>query len=960
MMFRKCYVVAKLSLGLIALFFMLGGMSVDAQDREGKVVVTDSVESEEDYSNTTLNLPTENPKVVIKWELPVENAKEFHVYIKPKEAQQSVFLGRVEANDNALIWEKGAKNLNPTFREGPKEGIYTFRVFALIPSTPRPTVYGPVPNDGPVKIVIGSDLRPTRIPTFPSIRTKTPTPTPTPKPSVGARECVEAGDVFSSAASGLSTVNLGLVSIEEALLPDGSPVNLNVTDCDGNGKLDVNIPWSESNATRKASITFSPNICNGDAPKVVELYLRHGTPIKLEALDESGSLVDTASHSSSNPSMMNVLVLSSSTGIREIKIDGAEICLLRICWYCRGDVDLPTRTPQIEPTIEPGDRLCVDADEFFNSAASGLSVVNLGAVSIREALLPDGSPVSLNVTDCDNDGQLDVEIPWSESNATRKASIKFSPNLCNGNAPKVVEIFLRHGTAIKLEAIDDNGSIVDAAGNSGSDPTIVDKLVLTSATGIREILVEGAEICLLRICWYCRGEIDKPTPTFQIKPSRTPQRTPDIDRPTRTPFIEPTKYPEDCDCAEAGDVYSSQARGLSVVNLGLVKIQEALLPDGSAVNLNITDCDSDGRLDIEIPWSESNATRNAVIEFSPNICNGNAPKVVELVLRHGTQIKLQAFDDSGALVDTAVRLSSDPSVVETIGLFSSSGIREIVVEGAEICLHRICWCCRGDIDRPTPTFQIRPTRTPPVVIRTKTPTPGDIVRPTPVIPVGEVVVLDNMETYHDLSNGVDVDPKGKEALVLRWKDNENVINPQEYHIYVSVDNNKRLYLGQTPGTSGNVFLWAKNAPGLNKFFANGPEPGHTYMFTIFGLTGQNEVKIVGPYKNAGPVKFMVGEESPSIRFLGWQESNTAELITNVLVVQANKPNQRVCLAYHVGDSLFQNCYPLPLGTELNIPIRVRHSTMGEVNVTAVIQERGTEGNWVDVENTTVATSPTGQ
>lgn len=124
----------------------------------------------------------------------------------------------------------------------------------------------------------------------------------------------------------------------------------------------------------------------------------------------------------------------------------------------------------------------------------------------------------LSVVDCMGNGHLAVSVPWSESTASQKALIKFKPELCDNNAPKGVEVFLAHGTAIKLTAKDATDAVVDTIDDSGSDPTDVQVLALSSELGISEIEIEGAEICILMICWECEGPAPGPTPTPTCTP----------------------------------------------------------------------------------------------------------------------------------------------------------------------------------------------------------------------------------------------------------------------------------------------------------------------------------------------------------------------------------------------------------------------------------------------------------
>ncbi len=494
-------------------------------------------------------------------------------------------------------------------------------------------------------------------------------PLPIPEQDVG--ECVAPEDYYTAEASGLSTVNLGSITVEQALLPDGTAVPLSVSDCMGNGHLAVQVPWSESNATQNAVIRFDENLCPEGDPLAVGIYLAHGTSITLNAIDSSGNVVDTVSNSGSDPTEVQLLILQSETGIRKVQIEGAEICILMICYYCD---ELPSDPdPGPGPGPEPGPGGCVYAGDVYTAETSGLSEITLGPVTIREALLPDGTPVPLNVTDCTGDGLLEVQVPWSESNASRFAVIEFGEAICGGEAPEEVSLTVAHGTAIKFIAYDDDGVVMDDASDSGSDPTDIQTLTLSSETGIRKIEIEGAELCIIDICWFCE----------EMEPGPGPEPGPG-------------------GCVYAGDVYTAETSGLSEITLGPVTIREALLPDGTPVPLNVTDCTGDGLLEVQVPWSESNASRFAVIEFGEAICGGEAPEEVSLTVAHGTAIKFIAYDDDGVVMDDASDSGSDPTDIQTLTLSSETGIRKIEIEGAELCIIDICWFCEEMEPGPGP------------------------------------------------------------------------------------------------------------------------------------------------------------------------------------------------------------------------------------------------------------------
>ena len=384
-----------------------------------------------------------------------------------------------------------------------------------------------------------------------------PTPTPTPTQGAGNPDgCVTANDVYTGETRNLEVVNLGAVSIYPAVVPGAGPVLLSVNNCnsDNDGLLDVFIPWSESSAATKAVIVFSPNLCAGAAPKRVELYVSLGVDTVFTAQNDAGGTVDTVIQPTGANQMV---VLQSTQGIRRIQLEGAEICLVLVCWYC-AEPSTPTPTPT--PTTGPSPDGCVAASDIYAEPREGLRSVNLGAATIYAARIPGGTPSYLLIGNCDGDKKnlMDVVIPWSGKGAESPAFIQLSPNLCRGDAPVRVELYVSLGAATTFTAQNDGGSTVDVAMASAGPEQVV---VLESEKGIRTITIDGAEICLVRICWYCPGTAVNtptptrtatatatatPTPTRTATATATPTRTATATRtatrtPTRTPTPTPTQ-----------------------------------------------------------------------------------------------------------------------------------------------------------------------------------------------------------------------------------------------------------------------------------------------------------------------------------------------------------------------------------------------------------------------------------
>jgi hypothetical protein len=229
----------------------------------------------------------------------------------------------------------------------------------------------------------------------------------------------------------------------------------------------------------------------------VKLFFTHGTAVAFEALDGAGNVVDGAVSASSDPSELETFIFNSSTGIRAIRIEGAEICLKRICWTC-GE-------PPIEPTPPEQEWQCFEAGQYYKTENLSLATVAMGPVTITQASMQRNIPVPLQLTDCDKDGRLDIGILWSESTALAHAMIEISEKACDGAFPEQVEIVLRHGSPLTLEALDANGNVVDRVSDPSSDYTISKVLMLLSTDGIKQIRVIGSELCIHKICWLCKA-----------------------------------------------------------------------------------------------------------------------------------------------------------------------------------------------------------------------------------------------------------------------------------------------------------------------------------------------------------------------------------------------------------------------------------------------------------------------
>lgn len=352
--------------------------------------------------------------------------------------------------------------------------------------------------------------------------------------------CVEAGDIYSQEALNLDSVNLGAVVFSAGLLPDDSTAYLDVTDCSGDGILDIAISRSGAEDPIQASMTFSPNLCSGNAPQVVEILLQHESSCTLKAYDETFTQVDTATALVSSATQW--LTLNSPAGIRTILFEGSVICILRVCWSCEPWIEnTPTPTPTSTPSPTPNPN-CAEAGEVYSEEVFNLESVNLGMAEFTSGILLNGSTSYLHITDCSGDGGLDVLINRSDEEDPVQVKMVLSSNLCSGNAPQQVNLLIRNGNACVLTAYDETFTKVDSATAASSlEPQWV---TLGSPAGIRTVLFTGSEICVLRVCRDCQAHFeDTPTPTVTTTPTATEQQQEPTSTPTSTPRDTATPTP---------------------------------------------------------------------------------------------------------------------------------------------------------------------------------------------------------------------------------------------------------------------------------------------------------------------------------------------------------------------------------------------------------------------------------
>ncbi len=167
-------------------------------------------------------------------------------------------------------------------------------------------------------------------------------------------------DFFTSPQDGLHEINLGPVRIEEGALSDGTPEPLSVRTCTGFEQLAVYVPWTEASASQKATISFSDNTCEPGYPKQVTVSLTHYSKAELTAYDTAGNAVGP--QQAGTQGVIHQLVFFDADGITKIEIEGAEICIFKVCWKCEFEKE-PRTWVALDPQSEPGDPVTMTVDE---------------------------------------------------------------------------------------------------------------------------------------------------------------------------------------------------------------------------------------------------------------------------------------------------------------------------------------------------------------------------------------------------------------------------------------------------------------------------------------------------------------------------------------------------------------------------------------------------------------------
>ena len=120
------------------------------------VIVTDDTLTFEDISGQTDYDEENNRSLVVRWNYPESDIRDYHVYVSENSGAWQ-YLGRpLNRSNNYLNWTQNQQRIAPLFEDGPQfENDYLFSVFAIREDhgPGNMSVYGPINNAGNVRCV---------------------------------------------------------------------------------------------------------------------------------------------------------------------------------------------------------------------------------------------------------------------------------------------------------------------------------------------------------------------------------------------------------------------------------------------------------------------------------------------------------------------------------------------------------------------------------------------------------------------------------------------------------------------------------------------------------------------------------------------------------------------------------------------------------------------------------------
>jgi hypothetical protein len=160
------------------------------------------------------------------------------------------------------------------------------------------------------------------------------------------------------------------------------------------------------------------------------------------------------------------------------------------------------------PRSQPGG--CAVVGEAFGSEAFDQTQADVGPVHFAsfggDVLTP------FHILDCLGDGAMEIFIPFSVP-SSGYVGMEFSDATCDPNYPIRAEVQLRTGFGCTLYGVNSDGiRVATATAVASVTPEI---LILSSAEGIRRVVVEGSEVCIQQVCWTCE-EQEAPLEPFAV------------------------------------------------------------------------------------------------------------------------------------------------------------------------------------------------------------------------------------------------------------------------------------------------------------------------------------------------------------------------------------------------------------------------------------------------------------
>ena len=152
----------------------------------------------------------------------------------------------------------------------------------------------------------------------------------------------------------------------------------------------------------------------------------------------------------------------------------------------------------------PREETCLLIGQEIFSPETGLATITVGPIRFNAAGSSDVL-IPINAVDCTSDGEIDIEVPFSDPLSGTMANFEFLDDACGGTDPIEATVFLRNGGGGGVPyALDSQGQPVgDVLIQPGPE---IQFPVLSSSSGIHQVGIEGSEICIQGLCWRCESQ----------------------------------------------------------------------------------------------------------------------------------------------------------------------------------------------------------------------------------------------------------------------------------------------------------------------------------------------------------------------------------------------------------------------------------------------------------------------